>query len=115
MIVMNYTLQFLPPGKRSEVIGRIADALLPGGVFLLSEKVIHDDPAIESTLTALYYEFKRRHHYSELEISRKRQALENVLIPETEAKHFERLTNAGFAHVGVWLRYFNFISLLAVK
>ena len=42
---------------------------------------------MEELLVDLHHEHKRRNHYSALEISRKRAALENVLIPETVAAH----------------------------
>lgn len=115
MIVMNYTLQFLPAEKRQAMIDRIAAGMLSGGVFVLSEKVVHEDPVVEATLAQLHYEFKRRHNYSELEISRKRAALENVLVPETVKQHSDRLRSAGFTHVSIWLQYFNFVSMLAIK
>lgn len=115
MIVMNYTLQFLPAEKRQAMIDQIAAGMLSGGVFVLSEKVVHEDPTVEATLAQLHYEFKRRHKYSELEISRKRAALENVLLPETVRQHSDRLRSAGFTHVSTWLRYFNFVSMLAIK
>ena len=115
MVVMNYTLQFLPVGERAALIGKIAAGMRPGGVFVLSEKVVDEDAGIENLLVDLHHNFKRRHQYSELEISRKRAAIENVLVPETIAVHKERIKTAGFHHVGVWLRYFNFISLVAIK
>lgn len=115
MVVMNYTLQFLAPQHREAMIERIAAGLNAGGIFVLSEKVVHEDPVIESTLVELHHEFKRRHAYSELEISRKRTALENVLVPDSVAQHEHRLRQAGFNHVGVWLRYFNFVSMIAIK
>ena len=115
MVVMNYTLQFLPLAERAAMLQRIAEGMLPGGVFVLSEKVIDPDPAIEARLVELHHDFKRRNAYSDLEISRKRAALENVLIPETVQTHRERLGAAGFRHSAVWLRYFNFVSLLALK
>lgn len=115
MVVMNYTLQFLPLAERAGMLQRIAAGLLPGGVFVLSEKVVDPDPAIEARLVELHHDFKRRNAYSELEISRKRAALENVLLPETVETHRERLAAAGFRHSGVWLRYFNFVSILALK
>ena len=70
---------------------------------------------MEELLVDLHHEHKRRNNYSQLEISRKRAALENVLVPETVATHRERLSKAGFAHTGVWLRYFNFVSIVAIK
>lgn len=115
MVVMNYTLQFLPPDERGTMMQTIYDGMLPGGILIVSEKVRDEDPKTEQLLIDLHHEFKRRNAYSDLEISRKRAALENVLIPETENEHKKRLRNAGFAHAGVWLRYFNFISILAIK
>lgn len=115
MVVMNYTLQFLDPADRDTIIARICRGLLPGGLFLLSEKVIDEDGHMEELLVDLHHEHKQRNDYSELEISRKRAALENVLTPETVGAHKQRLDRAGFTHSAVWLRYFNFVSIVAIK
>jgi tRNA (cmo5U34)-methyltransferase len=115
MVVMNYTLQFLPVGERLAMIRRIYEGMNDGGVFVLSEKVADDDPAVESLLVDLHHDFKKTNAYSELEISRKRTALENVLIPETTQTHLNRLTDAGFSHCGVWLKHFNFASIVAIR
>jgi tRNA (cmo5U34)-methyltransferase len=115
MVVMNYTLQFLDLDARDTVLRRIADGMIDGGLFLLSEKVVDENPYMEDLLVDLHHEHKRRNDYSELEISRKRAALDNVLVPETVARHRQRLTNAGFSHSAVWLRYFNFVSIVAIK
>lgn len=115
LVVINYTLQFVPPDGRDAVIGNIVDGLRPGGLLFLSEKVVDEDPRMESLLVDLYHEHKRRNDYSALEIARKRAALENVLIPESVAAHRRRLVNAGFTNVAVWLRYFNFVSIIAIK
>ena len=115
MVVMNYTLQFLPTADRKDLIRRIYDGMVEGGVFVLSEKVADADPAIESLLVDLHHEFKRANAYSELEIARKRTALENVLIPETAATHLDRLLEAGFEQRGVWLKHYNFLSIVAIR
>lgn len=115
MVVMNYTLQFLSLDERDAIIGNIYDGLVNGGIFILSEKVIDEDENIEAILTRLHHEFKKQNAYSGLEISRKRIALENVLIPETVNAHRARLRKAGFRHAGVWLRHFNFISMIATR
>lgn len=115
MVVMNYTLQFIPPGDRLPMIEHIYDGMKHGGVFVLSEKVADDDEAVESLLVDLHHDFKRRNAYSDLEISRKRTAIENVLIPETTSTHLQRLNAAGFDHTSVWLKHFNFISIIAIK
>jgi tRNA (cmo5U34)-methyltransferase len=115
MVVMNYTLQFLDVAARDALVARIYEGMLPGGIFLLSEKVIDENQHMEDLLVDLHHEHKRRNDYSQLEIARKRAALENVLIPESVATHRERLAAAGFAHSAVWLRYFNFVSIVALK
>jgi tRNA (cmo5U34)-methyltransferase len=115
VVVMNYTLQFVPVGERGDLLRRIAAGTVDGGLLVLSEKVVDDDPEIERLLVELHHDYKRRNAYSELEISRKRAALETVLVPESIGRHRRRLEDAGFRHVGVWLRQFNFVSLLAIR
>ncbi len=115
MVVMNYTLQFLPAAERDAMIARIYNGMLAGGIFVLSEKVVDEDDAVAELLEQLHHEFKRQNAYSDLEISRKRAALENVLVPESIATHRARLQHAGFRHIGVWLRHFNFVSIIATR
>ena len=115
MVVLNYTLQFLDPVDRDPLLRRIHAGMNEGGVLVLSEKVVDENPEMEQLLVDLHLEHKRRKNYSALEIARKRAALENVLVPETVNDHFERLRGAGFAHVGIWLRYFNFVSIIAIR
>jgi len=115
MVVLNYTLQFLGLDERDAVIQRIYNGMNAGGLLILSEKVVDEDPKMERLLFDLHHEHKQRNDYSALEISRKRAALENVLIPETVAAHQQRLNGAGFSHSAVWLRYFNFVSIIAIR
>ena len=115
MVVLNYTLQFLAMEDRDTLMQSIHDGLNDGGLLVLSEKVVDENAEMEQLLIDLHHEHKRRNDYSALEVSRKRAALENVLIPETVRAHRERLTKAGFRHVAVWLRYFNFVSIIAIK
>jgi tRNA (cmo5U34)-methyltransferase len=115
MVVMNFTLQFLPIDERLTLLQRIHDSLLPGGVLVLSEKIAGEDPLADELLTALHHDFKRLNGYSDLEISRKRSALEHVLVPETLDAHRARLEQAGFARADTWFQCFNFVSLVAQR
>ncbi len=115
MVVLNYTLQFIEPAHRRELLQAICAGLNDGGILVLSEKVVDENDGMEALLVDLHHEHKRRNHYSALEIARKRAALENVLIPETVATHRARLAKAGFSHSAVWLRYFNFVSIIAIR
>lgn len=115
VVVLNLTLQFLPPDERSPLLESVGRGLLPGGALLLSEKVCFDDPAEQQLMTDLHLDFKRAHGYSELEIAQKRTALEDTLIPETLETHLRRLRDCGFAQAAVWFRCFNFASIIAIR
>lgn len=115
VVVMNLTLQFLPETDRAEFIKRIHDALNPGGVFLITEKIHHKDELLDQLEQTFYYRFKKENGYSELEISQKREALENVLVPDTLEQHMERFEKAGFSHTAIWHKWFNFCSFICVK
>jgi len=115
MVVLNFTLQFIEQSERQAIIEHIYDGLEPGGALILSEKIVASDPAVNELLIKLHHDFKRANGYSDLEISQKRTALENVLVPETLETHHLRLKNAGFKVSEVWHQQFNFCSILAIK
>ena len=115
VVVMNFTLQFVPIDERDATIKNIYDGMLPGGALVLSEKIYFENPVMQNLTTELHHAFKMANGYSELEVSQKRSALENVLLPETLAAHEFRLRQAGFENFGVWFQCFNFMSLVAIK
>ncbi|RKZ97584.1 MAG: carboxy-S-adenosyl-L-methionine synthase CmoA [Gammaproteobacteria bacterium] len=115
VVVMNFTLQFIPLEQRLTLIKRIYEGLNHGCVLILSEKVAFDEEARQDFHVDSHHDFKRANGYSDMEISQKRSALENVLIPEMIATHQQRLKDAGFAFSDVWFQCFNFVSLVAVK
>lgn len=115
VVVMNFTLQFVPPAKRLALLQKIHSALLPGGLLILSEKITFANSATQNCLEQLHYAFKRANGYSELEIAQKRTAIENIMLPDTLETHLSRLTQAGFSHSHSWFQSLNFCSLLAHK
>ncbi len=115
LVVLNFTLQFIPAEDRSRLLRSIFAGLRPGGALLLSEKICFDDDAEQRLLTDLHHDFKRANGYSDLEIAQKRASLENTLIPETLETHTSRMSSAGFRTVVPWFQCFNFVSILAVK
>ena len=115
VVVLNLTLQFIPVGKRLDLLQRIYKGLKPGGILLLSEKLAFDDPEQQKLQDELHHEFKRAQGYSDLEISQKRTALEKVMTPETLVTHKQRLQQAGFASSELWFQCFNFVCLVAIK
>jgi len=115
VVVMNFTLQFIPVAQRYSLLKKVYDGLLPGGVFILSEKTAYDDVIEEKLMTDLHYHMKALNGYDKLEIANKRQALEDILVPETIATHKQRLKDAGFQKPYVWLNCINFVSLISIK
>lgn len=115
VVVLNFTLQFIDPASRQTLMEKIYQGLRPGGILVVSEKILLPDTELNDLMIELYHEFKESQGYSKLEISQKRTALENVLIPETLEQHRARLQKEGFRAFDAWFQCFNFASMVAFK
>ena len=115
IVVLNFTLQFIPLTERLALIKRIYQGLKPGGILIMSEKIAFEEPIKQQFHVDIHHDFKRANGYSDLEVSQKRSALEKVMIPETLACHHQRLQEAGFGFSELWFQCFNFTSLVAIK
>jgi tRNA (cmo5U34)-methyltransferase len=115
VVLINLTLQFLEPKKRDRLIKNIFRGMNKGGVLILTEKIVQTSKPLDDLMTRFYKTYKLENGYSELEISQKRDALEKVLIPDTISTHEKRILNAGFSHFDIWLKWFNFTSMIAIK
>jgi tRNA (cmo5U34)-methyltransferase len=114
-VMINFTLQFLPPAQRLALLKKVYAGLRSGAALVISEKLSFDNQDKQQQYTQLHHHFKRANGYSDLEISQKRAALDNVLIPDTLDEHIQRLETAGFTQISQWFQSFNFASLLAIK
>ena len=108
VVILNYTLQFLPPADRLPLLVKIRDCLTSDGVLILSEKLVAGD-----YFEALHLDFKRANGYSELEVAQKRTALENVMRIDDANTHLRRLKQAGFASARLWFQCLNWGSFVA--
>jgi tRNA (cmo5U34)-methyltransferase len=115
VFISNYTLQFIRPLVREELVKKIASSLKEEGVFIFSEKVISHHPKLNKDLIECYYDFKKEQGYSEYEIMQKREALENVLVPYSEEENITMAKNAGFHHCEAIFRWANFATFIAIK
>lgn len=115
LVVLNFTLQFLPTARRDAIMCKIYRGLNANGVLVLSEKVNFGQTKIDSLIDKVHHDFKKSMGYSKMEIAAKRNALENVLISESIGEHQQRIKNAGFAQGEVWFQCLNFASIIAVK
>jgi tRNA (cmo5U34)-methyltransferase len=115
LVLMVLTLQFIRPLRRDRLIEDVFAGMRKDGCLILVEKVLGEESIFNRLFIDYYYEMKRRHGYSELEISQKREALENVLIPYKLLENRELLLRTGFRSVDVFFKWYNFSGLLAVK
>jgi tRNA (cmo5U34)-methyltransferase len=115
MVVLNFTLQFVDKASREELLKKIASGLNPGGLLVLSEKIQFNNPDTQNLIENMHLDFKRENGYSELEISQKRESLQDILIPETFQEHQNRLLSVGFKSADIWLQQYNFASIVAIK
>ncbi|HEU5074082.1 MAG TPA: methyltransferase domain-containing protein [Polyangiaceae bacterium] len=110
-----YTLMFLPPRDRLDVLRRVFGALGPGGGFVLAEKVLREDPIHEAHCQRQHYAFKRRQGLSEQEIALKARSIEGCLIPLTDQENVALLRDAGFAEIQLVFRSACFDAWVAVR
>lgn len=115
VVILCLTLQFVRPIYREQLLKNIYDGLNSGGALVLVEKILAEDSRYNRDFIKYYYNYKRRNNYSELEISQKREALENVLIPYKLSEDITMLRDTGFSHCEVFFKWYNFAGLFAVK
>tara|TARA_B100001121_G_C18648233_1_gene602758 strand:+ start:505 stop:1239 length:735 start_codon:yes stop_codon:yes gene_type:complete len=112
---MNYTLQFIRPIDRQKVIKQIFKSLNKGGAFILMEKILSKESDINRVFIDVYHKYKTEMGYTDIEIQKKREALENVLIPYREEENFELLKKSGFKKIEKFFKWFNWSGIIAVK
>jgi len=116
VVILNWTLQFVRPIDREHLLGNIYTALRPGGVLFLSEKILSSDAALNRLYIEHYLQFKKSQSgYTDAENQRKREALENVLIPYRLDENYVLLERAGFKRIDTYFRWLNFACLIAIK
>ncbi len=115
IIVANYTLQFIRPMQRMELVKKIYDGLNDDGMFIFSEKVVFKDKKLDKDLIDIYYDYKKEQGYSDYEIAQKREALENVLIPFTIEENIQMCKDAGFKNVDTVFQWSNFVTFVSKK
>ncbi len=113
--ILNYTLQFIDPHLKTPFIKNLYERLNQDGLLILSEKVLETDPGLTQAFDTLHQNFKRSNNYSELEIARKRSALEKVLIPQQVKEHFSQLQDVGFEKISLLFKVANFVVIAAKK
>lgn len=115
VILSILTLQFTPIEYRQRIVQQIYDHLLPGGAFLLVEKVLGATAELDRRMVECYYALKGANGYSPEQIERKRLSLEGVLVPVTAHWNEDLLQAAGFRQIDCFWRWMNFTGWVALK
>jgi tRNA (cmo5U34)-methyltransferase len=115
VVLLVLTLQFVRPLYRERLMKQIFDGLNPGGCVILVEKVLGESSHLNRLSIDHYYEYKKSMGYSSLEISQKREALENVLVPYRLTENLELLQRLGFNQQDTFFKWYNFCGIIAVK
>lgn len=115
VIILSLALQFVRPIKRQQIVDSLYEKLKPGGALILIEKTVEQDKVMQGLFVDYYHQFKAEMGYSQMEISNKREALENVLIPYQKEENLQMLIKAGFESVSTFFQWFNFAGFLAIK
>ena len=115
VVTLCWTLQFVRPLNRDQLIRHVYDALRPKGALIVTEKILTSSSHANRFFVELYYDFKRRNAYSEAEIAGKREALENVLVPYRIDENLALFRRNGFQIVETFFQWYNFAGFLCVK
>ena len=115
VVVLCLTLQFVRPINRLRLIKSIHEQLNPNGCIIIIEKVLGENAEFNRKFIKYYYDMKRRNNYDEMEISQKREALENVLIPYKLTENIQMITEAGFHSSEIFFKWYNFAGFIALK
>src|SRR3569833_943386 len=115
VVLMNWTLQFVRPLHREALVRRIYARLRPGGALLMAERVLVEDSMLNRMYIELYCRYKSTQGYTAEEIQRKRESLENVLIPYRVEENTKKQKRCGFDAVDTCFRWFNRAAFVALK
>lgn len=115
VVTICWTMQFVRPLQREKLLKQIYDGMVKDGTLIITEKILTNSTDMNRLFVELYYDFKKRNGYSDEEIARKREALENVLIPYRIDENIELYKRCGFHQAETFFQWYNFAGFLCVK
>ena len=115
LVIMFYTLQFIKPEFRQNIINMIYDKLNWGGGLFLFEKVRGADSRFHDMINYSYIEYKKKVGYTNDEIINKMLSLKGILEPNTSKANHLFLKKSGFKDVSIIYKNLCFEGILAIK
>ena len=101
--------------QRPALLQKIYNALTEGGILIVSEKMTSHHRILDRQMIERYVRYKQEQGYTKTEISKKREALENVLVPFSLEENIAMLKDIGFSGIEVLFKWVNFGTLIAKK
>ena len=114
-ITSYYTIQFIRPSQRQELINKIFESLKWGGAFVMFEKTRAPDARFQDIFVGLYDEYKLEQGYTSDQIFSKTRSLRGVMEPFSTKANFEMLERAGFKDTITLMKNISFEGFLAIK
>lgn len=115
LIVAYYTVQFVRPSERQQLVDKLYAALQWGGGLIMFEKVRGSDGRFQDMLVRLYDDYKLAQGYSPDEIVAKARSLKGVQEPFSTQGNIDLMKRAGFTDIMTVMRYISFEGFLAIK
>lgn len=115
VVILNYVLHFIEPQKREQLLNKIYNCLFPNSILIVSDKILQSNSDTGKTFAEIYCRYKKTNGYTDMEISLKRDALENILIPCTIEKEENLFRSAGFKNIDILFSWLNFTSFVLLK
>ena len=115
MMISMYTIQFIPPKHRQDLINKIYDCLDWGAGFLFFEKVRGSDARFQEMMQNVYIDYKIDNKFSSDEIINKSRSLKGVLEPFSREGNLGLLKRAGFENIETIFRFNCFEGYMAIK
>lgn len=114
LILLIFTLQFLPTSKKIALLKRVYDSLLIGGAMILTEKIFSETGKIQDIFTFSYYDFKEQ-NFSKEEILNKQHDLRYIMKNNTDTEIKKILSKIGFSYIEPFFQSLQFKGYLCIK
>jgi tRNA (cmo5U34)-methyltransferase len=115
LIISYYTLQFINPSIRQNILTKIFKTLNWGGAFIMFEKIRGNDARFDNMLNSLYLDFKEDNKLSVKDILLKSKSLRGVLEPFSDSGNLGLIKRAGFKDVQTIMQSLCFKGYLCIK
>jgi tRNA (cmo5U34)-methyltransferase len=115
LLISYYTMQFIHPKFRQELVNKIYNSLNWGGAFMFFEKVRASDARFQDIMTGIYMDYKLEQGYSPDDIVAKSRSIKGILEPFSTQGNIDMMARAGFTDVLSIMKYGPFEGFLAIK